>query len=61
MWRQTIVVQEPIMMSGNVQVDLQKCVDRLGDMIREHPEQWYTWDSLSLFWANSGSATESAA
>ncbi len=61
MWRQTITVQEPITMTGNVRVDLQKCVDRLGDLIREHPEQWYTWDSLSLFWADSGTATKSAA
>jgi lauroyl/myristoyl acyltransferase len=61
MWRQTVLVQEPIPMSGNVKVDLQKCVDRLGDMIREHPEQWYTWDSLSLFWADPGTADASAA
>ncbi len=60
MWRQKVVVQEPITMSGNVKADLQKCVDRLGDMIREHPEHWYAWDSLSLFWADPGRA-ESAA
>lgn len=61
MWRQKVVIQEPITMSGNVKVDLQKCVDRLGDMIREHPEQWYTWDSLSLFWPDGGTADASAA
>jgi len=61
MWRQTIVVQEPVTISGNLRLDLQKCVDRLGDMIREHPEQWYTWDSLSHFWADPGPAAESAA
>ena len=61
MWRQKVVIQEPITMSGNVKVDLQKCVDRLGDMIREHPEQWYTWDSLSLFWRDGGTADASAA
>jgi len=61
MWRQKVVVQEPITMSGDVRADLQKCVDRLADMIREHPEQWYNWHSLSRFWADSGTANESAA
>jgi len=60
MWRQKIIVQEPVQMSGNVQLDLQRCVDRLGNMIREHPEQWYAWDSLSHFW-DASALSKSAA
>ncbi len=45
-----ISLRPPISMSGNIEGDLQVCVDRLEEVVRQHPEQWFIWDSLSHFW-----------
>ncbi len=45
-----ISLRSPMVMSGNIEADLQACVDRLEEVILEHPEQWFIWDSLSHFW-----------
>ena len=47
--RQRIVIEEPIETTGEVQVDLQRCVDRLDRRVRAHPAHWVPWDSWSLF------------
>jgi lauroyl/myristoyl acyltransferase len=60
-WRQTIVVQEPVQMTGEVEEDLQRCVDSLAEVVLEHPEQWGGWDSLHLLWTESLDLAESAA
>ena len=42
-------------MSGDIQGDLQVCVNHLEEVILQRPEQWFIWDSLSHFWeGNSG-------
>jgi KDO2-lipid IV(A) lauroyltransferase len=48
-WRQRLTVQPPVRLSGSLRTDLQRCVDRLEEMILAHPEQWRRWDSLSRF------------
>ncbi len=50
-----ISLRPPILMSGDIQADLQVCVDHLEEVILKCPEQWFIWDSLSHFWqGNSG-------
>ena len=45
-----VSVQPPILISGNLEEDLQTCVDRLEEVILRNPEQWFIWDSLTHFW-----------
>ncbi len=45
-----ISLRPPISMSGDIEGDLQICVDCLEEAILQHPEQWFIWDSLSHFW-----------
>ena len=45
-----ISLRPPISMSGDIEGDLQICVDCLEEVILQHPEQWFIWDSLSHFW-----------
>lgn len=61
LWKQKVVVGEQVPMTGKVEVDLQRCVDRLADVVLEHPEQWRGWASLDLFWAPATGANASAA
>ena len=50
-----ISLHPPILMSGDIQGDLQVCVNHLEEVILQRPEQWFIWDSLSHFWeGNSG-------
>ena len=44
-----IRVFEPINLSGDAVTDLQTCLDRLSETIKEYPSQWYYWDSLAHF------------
>ena len=47
--RQTLVIQEPISLQGDLSRDLQSCIERLQQVIRDHPDQWLLWDSFETF------------
>ena len=47
--RQKLIVQAPVETSGELSIDLQRCVDRLDALVRRHPAHWFPWDSWSLF------------
>lgn len=47
--RQTLVIQEPISLQGDLSWDLQSCIERLQQVIRDHPDQWLLWDSFETF------------
>lgn len=49
-YHQEIRILPPVPLTGNRQRDLQQCVLRLEEIIREHPGQWWSWDSLAHFW-----------
>ncbi|MFQ5741072.1 MAG: lysophospholipid acyltransferase family protein [Acidobacteriota bacterium] len=49
-WRHRLWVAPPLELTGNLDQDLQTCIDQLAETIRRHPEQWFSWDSLSHFW-----------
>ncbi|MFB3903194.1 MAG: lysophospholipid acyltransferase family protein [Acidobacteriota bacterium] len=49
--RQRLIIQPEVPISGNAQPDLQAVVERSSQIIALHPEQWFAWDSFSLFWA----------
>jgi lauroyl/myristoyl acyltransferase len=46
---QVIRILDPLPGSGDVGTDLQRSVDRLGEVISAHPSQWLHWDSLAHF------------
>jgi len=50
---QKLIVQEEVLLSGDVRLDLQQCVDRLSGVILSNPEQWLSWDSFRSFWSRS--------
>ncbi len=52
-WRQRVIIQKPIAMTGHPEADLQQCADRLGEIILQHPEQWLGWESLRDFWRDA--------
>jgi len=56
-WRQRVIIQKPISMTGQPEADLQQCADRLGEMILHHPEQWLGWESLRDFWGDEDQST----
>ncbi len=47
--RHRILIQPPLVLSGTTAEDLQAAVDRFAGIVRQHPEQWFSWDSLSHF------------
>jgi len=49
--RQRLIMQPEVPITGDMQSDLQAVVERASQMIALHPEQWFAWDSFSLFWA----------
>jgi lauroyl/myristoyl acyltransferase len=46
---QKIQVQPPIDLSGDLETDFQRCIDRLDAVVRRHPGHWTVWDSLTAF------------
>lgn len=49
-WRQRVIIQKPVPMTDNPDLDLQNCTDRLADVILQHPDQWLGWEYLRSFW-----------
>lgn len=47
--KQRIRIFPPLQLSGSLSEDLQQCVRQLEEMIRTHPEHWFSWDALARF------------
>lgn len=46
---QKIEVQPPVNLSGDQDLDFQRCIARLDAVVRRHPGHWTVWDSLAAF------------
>jgi len=55
--RQRLTLEPAVALTGNLKDDLQACVSQFEQVVREFPEQWFSWDSLSVFL--SGDRTQS--
>jgi len=60
-WRQRVVIQKPVPMTGQPDADLQSCVDRLAEIILQHPDQWLGWEFLRSFWHDGDQANHRVA
>ncbi len=60
-WRQRVILQKPVPMTGEPHVDLQSCADQLGDIILQHPDQWLGWETLPGFWHDGDQANHRVA
>jgi len=47
--RQRLTVEPPVALKGHLRDDLQVCVSQFERVVRKFPEQWFSWDSLSVF------------
>lgn len=45
-----LVLWEPILPSGDIDLDVRRCVKTIEKMVLMDPSQWWMWDNLPMLW-----------